>query len=121
MVPSISSSDSDRTTHASPSEDVLYRVLSVRRRRDALRYLNEAEDEIELADLAREVALGETGSDGDSVSAAELRSVHVSLYHVHVPKLAAVNAVAFDRAERTIALTETGRAIAAECEQLAVE
>lgn len=117
MVSPISSSDSDRTTYASPPEDVLYRILSVRRRRDVLRHLNDVEDRIELADLARGIALREADSDGDSLSSADLRCVHVSLYHVHVPKLAAANAVAFDRAERTVGLTEIGRAVVDELEQ----
>lgn len=119
MVPSISTSDSDRTTYASPSEDVLYRILSDRRRRDVLYHLNEREERVELADLAQAVAVRETGSEEGSVSATDLRRVHVSLYHAHVPKLAAANAVAFDRSERTVALTETGRAIVAELEGFA--
>lgn len=119
MVPSISSSDSDRTTYASPSEDAFYGILSDRRRRDVLRHLNESEERVELADLAQAVAVRETGSEDGSVSATDLRRVHVSLYHAHVPKLAAANAVAFDPAERTVALTETGNEVIAKLEGFA--
>lgn len=119
MIRPIPSSDTDRTAEVIPSEDALYEVLSARRRREALSHLNEVGTEIRLADLAGRIALRESGSDDDSGSAVDPRRIHVSLHHVHVPKLAAANAVEFDRAERTVSLTETGRAIVAELEGLA--
>lgn len=116
MVRPSPSFDVDRSAAALPSEEALYKLLSARRRREALYQLNEVEGGMDLADLARRMAFEETGVKGDS-EAAKLRQVHVSLYHVHVPKLAAANAVAFDRAERTVSLTDTGRAIVAELDR----
>lgn len=111
MVRSTPSPDADRHPGTALSEDALYEVLSARRRRETLHRLDEAGDGIELADLAERIAL-DGGSDGGRGSnSAAIQRIHVSLYHVHVPKLAAVNAVEFDRVERTVSLTGTGRAI----------
>lgn len=114
----ISPPNADQSTVVLPSEKVLYKLLSARRRREALYQLNEVEGGMGLADLARRMALEEVGSESDS-EAAVVRRVHVSLHHVHVPKLAAANAVAFDRAARTLSLTETGRAILDGLEEVA--
>lgn len=119
MDHSISNLESGRAASEGLSRDALYGILSDRRRRDVLYHLNESEERVELADLAKAVAVRETGSEEGSVSVTDLRRVHVSLYHVHVPKLATANAVAFDRSERTVALTETGREVVAELKGLA--
>lgn len=119
MDHSISNLESGRAANEGLSGDALYGILSDRRRRDVLYHLNESEERVELADLAQAVAVRETGSEEGSVSATDLRRVHVSLYHAHVPKLAAANAVAFDRSERTVALTETGHEVVAELEGFA--
>ncbi|WP_336343588.1 DUF7344 domain-containing protein [Halalkalicoccus ordinarius] len=119
MDHSIPHSESGRAASEGLSGDALYGILSDRRRRDVLYHLNESEERVELADLAQAVAVRETGSEEGAVSATDLRRVHVSLYHAHVPKLAAANAVAFDRSERTVALTETGREVVDEFEGLA--
>lgn len=119
MGPSISSPGSSRAVDVNPSEDALYGVLSARRRREALYHLNDAGNEIGIADLAERMTLRETGPDDESGAAADPWRVHVSLYHVHVPKLAAANAVEFDRAKRTVSLTEAGRAIVGELDRFA--
>lgn len=110
MTNPISPPNADQSTVALPSEKGLYKLLSARRRREALYQLNEVEGGMGLDDLARRMALEEAGSESEA-EAAVARRVHVSLHHVHVPKLAAANAVAFDRAARTVSLTETGRVI----------
>lgn len=116
MDHSISNLERGRAASEGLSKDAFYGILSDRRRRDVLYHLNESEERVELADLAQAVAVRETGSEEGSVSATDLRRVHVSLYHAHVPKLAAANAVAFDPAERTVALTETGHEVVTELE-----
>jgi hypothetical protein len=123
VINPISPPDADRSSGAIPSRDALYVVLSARRRREALRQLNAVGEGITLADLAERIAFEDTATETDedagSGSTADARRVHLSLHHVHVPKLAAANAVEFDRAERTVTLTETGRAIAAGLERRA--
>lgn len=121
MEHSIPNPESGWAADGDLSGDALYGTPSDRRRRTVLCHLKEddGETDIGLAELARAVAVREAGSEEEPVSPAEIRRVHVSLYHVHVPKLATANAVAFDRSDRTVALTETGHRIVAELEGLA--
>lgn len=88
-------------------------VLSHRTRRAALRELDARAGEVlTIGELAERI-------DGPcrvvdplrrSVDRHERR--RLQLYHVHVPKLAAEGLVTFDRAERTVAITDDGTEVA---------
>ena len=56
--------------------------------------------------LARHVAAREAEKDPESVSDAEHRSVHVSLVHNHLPKLAANGIVEFEPEKDTVRLAD---------------
>lgn len=94
--------------------DAVFEVLTARRRRCALYVLSRATDRMTLSDLASEVA---------SLEDADYDRVVASLYHVHLPKLAAVGVVDYDGGDGTVSLADcSGRlhqylAIAAENER----
>lgn len=68
--------------------DTAFELLAHRRRRTALRCLSDHAPSISLADLAEQVAVRETGRPLPDIDPDEVLQVYLSLYHVHVPKLA---------------------------------
>lgn len=77
--------------------DVLFDLLSNRRRRYALAHLADRERPTALADLARAVAARENGVPTAEVTDEAVQRTRTSLHHAHLPKLADAGAVEFDR------------------------
>lgn len=104
---------SDDTNHDSsggnPSlgEDAtqrLFELLSVRRRRYLLYYLQRASDEaVSLEDAVEQVGAWEreTGARFDSED-AHRHDVAISFHHVHIPKLVEAGAIEYDERSQTI-------------------
>jgi DNA-binding transcriptional ArsR family regulator len=88
----------------SVSRDKLFELLSNRRRRYALHHLTQADGSVELGDLARQVAAWENGTDAETVSSTERKSVYTSLQQFHLPKLAEKGLVEFDDREGRVEL-----------------
>ena len=84
--------------------DVIYDVLSERRRRHVLRCLQEYDESMTLADVADEVAVRELGKRITDISAETVMEIYLSLYHSHVPKLTAAGLVEYDQ-ERDLVTT----------------
>lgn len=80
------------------SLDELFGVLREERRRTVLSVLAGRSGPLDVRELARAVA--ERGHDDPSDEVVE--DVHVTLHHVHLPKLAAVSLVDYDRDARTV-------------------
>lgn len=95
MVPS------DDPSGDPPDTDEVLAALSDSRRRRLLTALD-GEREASLRDLAVRVAAREEGKPAGDVTDDERKSVRVSLYHAHVPKLADAGVVEYDDATRTI-------------------
>lgn len=91
----------------SPSPlDELFDALADWRRRCVLRCLQASDRPTALADVAAEVAARTSDSASAEVSEETVERVYASLYHVHVPKLADVGVVDYDRDRATVALTD---------------
>jgi tRNA pseudouridine38-40 synthase len=80
-----------------PSNDELYEVLSNRRRRYVIHALDDAEEPMELGELADQIAEWETGDADEHVSADARKSVYTSLQQSHLPKMDDVDVVEFDK------------------------
>lgn len=96
---------------SSSAEDVKYLdessgyvALSDPRRREVIRLLDEADESMSLMDLAREIVRRE-GEESQPVDEAELKQVLISLYHIHVPKLADAGFVRYNRDEQRVTLS----------------
>lgn len=76
--------------------DRLFALLSDDRRRYVVRYLQEATAPVALADLARTITERESAGPPAGAENRE-RTIHRSLYHWHVPKLADAGVVDHDR------------------------
>jgi hypothetical protein len=84
------------------SEQTIFTLLSVRRRRDLLRLLEGSGGETTLAEITADVADREQGMESN---AAERKAVYVSLYQVHIPRLVEAGVLEYDDVNRTIRLT----------------
>jgi hypothetical protein len=83
-------------------DDVCSALRSERRRRTVRLLADRPETTTTRAELAR--TLAEDDPEGATSDAVEL-----SLYHVHLPKLADVDAIRYDADAGTVAITEAGR------------
>jgi len=85
--------------------DALLEALGDDDRRNALRVLADSGDTFSVDGLAAAIRTGdrsaESGRSGPS-------ALSVSLYHVHLPKLAAAGLVDYDRGAREVAATGAG-------------
>lgn len=81
-------------------------LLGHRYRRYAVRTLDEHRCELALADLADETARLEYDEDLSDIDSEDVRTVYLSLYHRHVPKLVDGNAVTYDQESDVVAPRE---------------
>ena len=101
-------------THTGESIDhvQVYEVLSNRRRRCVLYYLQQHPDErVDVGDLSTQIAAWEAGVAAPAVDRDHRKSVHTSLYQHHAPKLADAGVVKYDSGRGKIELTESGASI----------
>jgi hypothetical protein len=91
--------------------DALLGLLANFRRRKALLMLVR-HDDLPLPDLADEVAIAERDEHLSNIDPNDVLEVYLSLYHTHVPKLAAAGLVDYDQDDDYLALTRAGRALA---------
>ena len=119
MIPLLRSPESLTAFGDSPSDDVntMMKLLADRRRRIVLQYLEAADGSATLTELAVEIATQEATeapnaiSDHGDVSARDRRAVRISLHHTHIPKLAAADAIDYERETETVTLSERGRTL----------
>lgn len=80
--------------------DEVYDALADERRREVIRVLSHESTPMELETLVREVAKRER--ENRSVPPEITGRIRASLYHVHLPKLDALDLITFDPAEDTV-------------------
>jgi DNA-binding transcriptional ArsR family regulator len=85
-----------------PPRDVVFSVLSNRRRRQVLRYLRTCESTVEVRDLARQVAAWENDLSPDELTYQQRKRVYTSLHQTHLPKLDESGFVTYDRDRGTV-------------------
>lgn len=88
------------------SQDVVFDILSSPRRRYVLYYLRTSEEPVKLTDLAEHVAAWENETDPEAISEQERKRVYVSLYQTHIPRLAEVGVIEYDKESGYISLAE---------------
>ena len=83
--------------------DAMFGLLSNKRRRHLLGELDRV-GTATLDEMARVVAAAERGTSIEEVAANARKSVHVSLYQTHVPRLAEAGVVDYDSDTKTVSL-----------------
>ncbi len=86
------------------SIDGLFDMFANARRRMVLTELSNRQSDVAVETLARHVAAREADATVANVPESTVESVHVSLHHVHLPKLADAEFVEYDREDRSVEL-----------------
>lgn len=85
-----------------PTVDELYDVFANRRRRYALHYLQQADGETDLGEMAEEIAAWEYGKARQEVTSDERKYVYSALQQRHLPKMDEAGLVDFDKRDGSI-------------------
>ncbi|MBV0900752.1 DUF7344 domain-containing protein [Haloarcula salina] len=95
------------------TEDQIFSLLSNRRRRDLLRFVESVGGESAVPAITDHLAQSEYG--GADVSASQRKNVYVSLHQTHLPKLADAGVVEYDEQTKRVALTDRAVLLLAYC------
>ena len=87
--------------------DRLYHILSNRRRRFALYFLQRTDDGTTLAELTEHVAAWESGCDPDDLSSDQRKRVYTALQQSHLPTLEKAAIVQYDEIDKYVEPTES--------------
>lgn len=89
--------------------DEIFEILKNNRRRLVLEYLADDDGLVKLTDLADHVTAIENDTDISSITSEERKRVYVGLYQFHLPKMADMGVVEYDKDRGDVALTERGK------------
>ena len=98
----------ETTDEGSPSiaPETVFEVLSNERRRHVLDYLKRRAERVTVRDLSEQVAARENGIERREVTPKERKRVYTALHQTHLPKMASVGVIDYDRDRGTLELTE---------------
>lgn len=88
------------------SPDVVFEILSSRRRRMVLFLLRDRGGSATVNDLAEEIAALENDVDVEELTSQQQKRVYVSLYQTHLPKLEQTGIIDYDVDEGEVHLTD---------------
>lgn len=77
--------------------DQTFEILKNQRRRYVLQYLDEADGPVSLSDLAEQIAAWENDKEVREITSSERKRVYVGLYQCHLPKMAGMDVVQFNK------------------------
>lgn len=80
----------------------VFGLLKNRRRRDVLRHLAETTEEMRIGELAEQIAARECEKDVSQINSQERKRVYVGLYQCHLPKLADVGVINYNKPRGTL-------------------
>lgn len=105
-----------RTASIDLSVDDLFDVLSPARRRETLAVLTECHSAVDVESLARDVAARERDVAPDTLSESDVEEVHVTLHHVHLPKLDDAGLVDYHRDDGSVTATSAADSVSIDIE-----
>jgi DNA-binding transcriptional ArsR family regulator len=94
------------STSSDVSSEVVFEILSNRRRRMVLYYLRRHDGEATVNELAREIAALEDDVAVEDLTSQQQKRVYVSLYQTHLPKLDSTGMIEYDTEDGEVRLTE---------------
>ncbi|MFC6838466.1 DUF7344 domain-containing protein [Halomarina ordinaria] len=100
-------SEQDGTTEevAPIPKDDLFHLLQNQRRRRVLSYLRDADDQVDMRDVAEHIAALENDVEVTALSSAQRKRVYVGLYQCHLPKLDEAGVIHYDQSRGTVERT----------------
>ncbi|WP_254832799.1 DUF7344 domain-containing protein [Haloglomus salinum] len=87
--------------------EVVFEVLSNERRRYVLHHLKAEDERVTVRDLSEQVAAWENDIEIAAVTPKERKRVYTALHQTHLPKMAEVGVIDYDRDRGTLSLTES--------------
>lgn len=88
------------------SKDIIFELLTSPRRRGVICYLKSVGGEATRGELAEQLAAAEHDIDQSEVSAQQRKRLYISLYQVHLPRLADAEVIEYDEDRGTVELTD---------------
>ena len=88
------------------SVDAIYDLVTSSRRREVLSLFVTREQPLTLRDLTHGVAQAEEGAEITDISQERVAEIRITLYHVHLPKLAEHGVVSVDEKRDVVEPTE---------------
>jgi len=82
--------------------DEIFGLLKNRRRRSVFRYLTAESEPLRLGGLAEQIAARENDKAVSRIGSKERKRVYVALYQCHLPKMADVDAISYDKPRGTV-------------------
>jgi DNA-binding transcriptional ArsR family regulator len=101
----------NESTHDGLSEDVIFDIVSNRRRRFVLRHLHNEQNPAQLTDIATELAAAESDTTPEQVDKQARKRAYVSLYQTHIPRLAEAEIVEYDEETGEVFLTDSAEEV----------
>lgn len=89
------------------STDVLYDILTDRRRRYTVHYLKQREGPVSIRDIAEQVAAWENRKPVAELDSTERKRVYISLYQSHLPSMDEMGLIEYDEDAKTVRLLES--------------
>lgn len=93
------------------TQDTIFDILSSARRRYVLYYLRQADDPVDINELARQVAAWENDVPVDELTDQQRKRVYISLYQSHIPKLDSLGIVDHDKDTGEVTLTQNAKLV----------
>ena len=93
--------------------DRVFKILKNERRRQVLTYLDRVGGPVGIGELAEELAAHENDTTPARVDSTQRKRVYVALYQCHLPKMAELGVVDYDRRAGVVELTEGARPVLA--------
>jgi hypothetical protein len=88
------------------SKDEIFHVLQNKRRRDVLRYLERVDGQVEMRDIAEQVAAWEHDTTVEALTSKERQRVYIALYQAHLPKLDEKGIIEYNQSRGYVERTE---------------
>ena len=94
----------DTSTEGPPSlsTEEVFQLLSNRRRRYALHYLDQVEDPVTIRDLSEQIAAWEYEIDRQDVSPTVRKRIYTALHQGHLPKMDRLGVIDYDNDRGTV-------------------
>lgn len=86
--------------------ETVFEVLSNERRRYVLHHLKATSGRVSVRELSEQVAAWENGIEVAAVTPKERKRVYTALHQTHLPKMAEVGVIDYDRDRGTLELTD---------------
>lgn len=85
-------------------KDLIFDLLSAKRRRNVLEYMAEHGEETTLSDLANHIAAAENDTEIRLLDSQQRKRVYVALYQCHLPRMDDADVIDFEHARGTVQL-----------------